>query len=298
VSLANTGKGFTMLLMNRLKKNSAFYAMAFIVFVFCMAQSQYTIANDDLNQLDKLLRSLGIPQSEASKKNDKIFNRILQAYSDVLESDDKETKELLTQWDNYLISVSHYSKTEYANALDTQVTDYRRAIADIENISKKTRAKRKNEYSSSWVDDLINHFGEEFVKKNKIAVNQSLLAISTADDEAFEKKLKDLIYIETMLFGSYKDYFGMFLDFYKEELDDNAQKKLGPRKIIAENFLALIDKVSLTSIHDKNVLRTLLADNKARQLNNEVFMFLKGHPVSHTLEFIRALEDFKKAIGN
>jgi hypothetical protein len=284
-----------MLLMNRLKKKGACYAMVLIAFVFCTAQ--HTIANDDLDQLDKLLQSFEIPHSEEeSKNNEKIFNRILQVYSDTLAFDDKETKELLSQWDNYLISVSHYSNTDYTNALNRQLTDYFKAITDIGDIIKRNKAKRKSEYSSTWVDDLVNHFGKEFIKKNKTAIKRSLLAFPSDDD--FERKLKDLIYIETMLFGSYKKYFGMFLNYYKEELDDNAQKKIESHKHIAEYFLRLIDKASFASMHNTTVLHNVLAENKARQLNDDVFTFLKNHPLSHTFGDFRALQDLRKITDN
>lgn len=127
-----------------------------------------------------------------------------------------------------------------------------------------------------------------------MAIKQSLLAFVTSD-EAFERKLKDLIYIEAMLFGSYKRYIGMFLTFYKEELDQNAQKKLEARKNIAESFLALIDKVSFTSMHNTTVLQNLLTENEARKLNDEIFSFLKNHALSHTFyDLRRVLEDLNK----
>jgi len=86
----------------------------------------------------------------------------------------------------------------------------------------------------------------------------------------------------------------MFSDFYSK-LDDQAKKKLEPRKNFADSFLKIIGDASLASMNNQNVLRTLLTENKARRLNDEVFLFLKGHPLSHTLD-LRASEDLKKAI--
>lgn len=242
--------------------------------------TQYTIADDDLDQLTKdikeTLQSLGIPQSEESKKNNLNLAGAIQAFSEALAAEDEETKEIFKQWENYIISVSHFSNTNYANAINKQLTDYYLAIADINNTLQENKAKRKSEYSSSWVDDLVNHFGIEFVKKNKAAIKYCLMAISFPD-ESFEYKLKDLIYKETMLFGSYKRYFGLFLAFYKEKLDQNAQNKIKAHKKIAENYLALIDKVSFASMHNTTVLQNILTENKARRLNDEVFTFLKSH---------------------
>lgn len=66
-----------------------------------------------------------------------------------------------------------------------------------------------------------------------MAIIQSMLAFANSN-EAVERKLKDLIYVEAMLFGSYKDYYGMFLTFYNEKLDASAQKKIEVHKKIAE----------------------------------------------------------------
>jgi hypothetical protein len=266
-----------------------------IAFVFCVAQN--TSANDELLQLNSLLVSLNMPQSEESKKNVERFARMLQAFGEVQGPDDKETKYLLMQWDDYLISTSYYSNTDHIAAIIMQLTDYYEAIADISSNIKKNNAKRKSEYSSSWVDDLVSRFGMEFVKKNKGVILQSWEAVFSFD-ETFEKNLKDLVYIETMLFGSYEDYFGMFLTFYKKELDQNAQEKMASYKKIAKYFLALIDKASFASIHNTTVLKRVLAENKARHLNEEVFQFFKNHPLAHTFEEPRALNDLRKVFEN
>ena len=180
--------------------------------------------------------------------------------------------------------------------MNKQVADYYKAIADINKIIEKNRDRSKKDYSSSWIDDLIGYFGIEFVKKNRDVIIQAIMAICLSDEENFEHKLKDLIYIEAMLFGSYKDYYGKFLYFYKEELGQNAQKKVESHKDIAENFLALIDKVSLTCIYNTAVLKNVLAENKARKLNDEVYTFLKAHPLSHTFGNSEALGDLEKVI--
>lgn len=180
------------------------------------------------------------------------------------------------------------------NDLDQLTKDIQESLRSLGiPASEEKNNRSKKDYSSSWVDDLVNHFGKEFIIKNKMAILESLLALVNSN-EAFERKLKDLIYVEAMLFGSYKDYYGMFLTFYNEKLDDSAQKKIEAHKKIAENFLALIDKVSLTSMHNTTVLRNILIENEARRLNNEVFTFLKAHPLSHTFRGSRPFEDLKK----
>lgn len=283
------------MLLHRLKKNSVCCVMILIVFVFCMAQ--HSTADNDLDQLTKdiqeSLRSLGIPASEESKKNELHLAGAIQAFGEALASEDQETRDILKKWENYIIRASHYSNNDHANAINKQLMDYYKAIADLGKVIEEKNNRSKKDYSSSWVDDLVNHFGKEFIIKNKMAILESLLALVNSN-EAFERKLKDLIYVEAMLFGSYKNYYGMFLTFYNEKLDDSAQKKIEAHKKIAENFLALIDKVSLTSMHNTTVLRNILIENEARRLNNEVFTFLKAHPLSHTFRGSRPFEDLKK----
>ena len=100
--------------------------------------------------------------------------------------------------------------------------------------------------------------GEGYIKNNKEAIISSLYAITTETN--YEKELKELVYTETILYGSYKKYIGMFLDFYKEKLNDEER----------------------------------LSENKALSLNKELLPFLKEHIQPHTLDLIRALKDLRK----
>ncbi len=277
------------------KKNVVYYVLLFFVFFFCIAKS--AIANNDFDQLDKLLQSLGMPQTEEGHKNEKHVAKILQAFKSTMESNDGQTKELLMKWENHIKSVSHFSNTDYANAINKQLIDYLKAISDIGSIITKNKDRQANEYSSSWIDDLTNNFGKNFVKNNRNMILDCYEAVIVSNED-FEKKLKDLIYMEAMLNGTYKNYFGMFLSFYNQELSDNERKIFETHKNIAESFLVIINKTPLTSIHNTTVLRKVLTENKARQLNEELYMFLNSHPLSHTFGDSRALEDLMKAIEN
>lgn len=287
-----------MLPINRLPKNGIFGITFLLFYAFCI--TQYAIANDSVDRLNqdiqKDIQSLILSQYRESKESKQYLTRAIRAFNETQKSDNEEVKKALRQWDDHIKSVSLYSNSDYVDALDKQLTDYYKAIDSLGKIISVTKANQKSRYSSSWADDLANHFGKEFIKKNKTAIKWSLMAIS-ASDKTLERKLKDLIYIETMLFGSYEDYFRKFLTFYNEKLDQNAQKNMEAHKNVAQSFLTLIDKVSLISMHNTTVLHITLSENKARQLNNEVFTFLKKHPLSHTFKDIaRLLEDLEKVI--
>lgn len=104
---------------------------------------------------------------------------------------------------------------------------------------------------------------------------------------------------EAILFESYKDYFGMFISFYEEKLDGKTQKKMSLRKKTADAILEFVNNgnASATSMQATNTLKRILAENKARQLNEEIYVFLKNHPLSYTFSGIKALMDFDKAFG-
>ncbi len=296
-NLVNTGKGFMMLRIFSPKNTVTCYLVFMLAFAYVFFTAQYTVANQDFDRLDNLLQSIGLMKSEEGQKNELYTFKILQAYGMVLKTNDEQTKELLLHWENYLIDVSHYSTADYTYGINRQIEAYKKAISGLSDNISTTRTKRKNEYSPSWVDDLTAHFGKEFLKKNEMAVNQSLMALLTYDED-FEKKLKDVVFLEAMLNGSYQDYLGMFLNFYKNKLNSNEKKKLELHREIAETFLAIISKTPLTSMHNTIVLKKAMDENKAQQLNDEIFKFLKNHHLSYTFVDLSVFDDFEKAMKN
>jgi hypothetical protein len=258
--------------------------------------SQYAAASNDLDEhVKKLYEALGnVPKADSSNSVATSIGRVLNLFNEVLESDNETTRTALKQWNNYTLTVLNYSNNEYLDAISEQQAGYHKAIAELTELVEKTKRIQKKEYSSSWVNDLVKHFGKIYLHQNKAAILWSLQAIYACDN-TFESSLKDLIYLETMLYGSYRKYFKSFLDFYREKLDTKAKQNLEGRKVAAESFLAIIDEVSFASMHEDTVLRKILAENKARQLNDEVFTFLKKHHLSHTFGDLRASEDLRKA---
>lgn len=271
--------------------------IAYITVFAFVCISQCAAASNDLDKhVRKLYRALGnVPKADSSNSVATSIGRAFNLFNDVLESDNEATRTTLKKWDNYALTVLNYSNKEYLDAISEQQAGYHKAIADINELIEKTKKIQKKEYSSAWVDDLVEHFGKNYLKQNKAAILWSLQAIFTCD-ETFESMLKNLIYTETMLYGSYRKYFNGFLDFYREKLDAKAKKNLEGRKVAAESFLAIIGEVSFASMHEDTVLRKILAVNKARQLNDEVYKFLKNHHLSNTFGDLRASEDFRKAI--
>ncbi len=61
-------------------------------------------------------------------------------------------------------------------------------------------------------------------------------AIISRDYHKYGKELKNLIYIEAMLYGSYREYFGMFIDYFNREIDDGPEKKYKQEKKLHKPF--------------------------------------------------------------
>lgn len=281
--------------LNSLVKSAIWSIGLIIVVGFSILQN--SIASNDIeHNYNKIKEALGnIPQPDDNEGNEAYIGRVFQIFSKTLESDDKETQLLLNRWNKYLISASHFSNADHQEAIESQQIEYFNAISDLNKRIEETNNFRK-EYSSSWVDDLLGKFGEEYVKKNRDAILDNFGAIIARSYHQYEKELQDLIYVETMLYGSYKDYFSMFLDFYNEKLDDHGRKKLMPREKAAVAFLELIQDVSFTHMHQTYVLRDKMEENRARKNNKDLFLFFREHPVSQNFDISKANNDLERAI--
>lgn len=139
------------------------------------------------------------------------------------------------------------------------------------------------------MDELIEQFGKAYILENKKAIYWSLEAIA-GSDKKIESTLKDLIYTEVMLFGSYRKYCEHFIDFYRDEIDETARKKIEPMIKFVDAFLRLIEKAPIQSIYKNTILLKLIAEDKAEQLNNDIFAFLKKNPLSYSFDYMRASE--------
>ena len=202
---------------------------------------------------DRLLKALGnLPLADQNADAQQKIANTLQAFSASLDSDEKETKDILQKWNNYLISINRCSNTEHFQVLKSQQNDYYQAIADLEAGIRKSNQLRKD-YSASWIDDLVNLFGKSYLKTNRDAILSNFMAIIQKDYHLYKKELKSLIYTEAMLYGSYRAYFKMFIDFNKEKLNADEQKRLASRVEVADAFLAVIDDVSMTSMHNRSL---------------------------------------------
>jgi hypothetical protein len=286
------------MLLNRIKKDSVFYISILTVCVLFMAQP--SAADDDLEQLSEemktSLRTLGIPQSEESNNNEQNLSKAIQAFGQALVSDDEETKEVVRQWDDYIVSVTDFTNDEHIAAIGAQKRAYLKALKDLNDRISEIDAVEK-QYTSAWIDDLKIRFGREFIIKNRRTILDNFGAIIAGSYHQYEEQLKNVIYAEEMLFGSYKKYFNLFLDFYNKEASYYGRRILDSRKQAAEAVLALINDVSYVGFYKTYALKENLAGNRAQKLNKELYLFFKGHEIYRNFDLSKACKDLNEAVG-
>ena len=223
-----------MNLTNKTKLYFFYSLILFISIILSFILIQPAFSNDTADVTDKnikqLLQSFEFQQSNDSLDDINNFNKALKAFCQSLKADD-EAALSLNKWNDYLIEITDFSNKSHVKAMQIQQTAYSNVLAAIEKRINQQKSNEK-EYSSSWIDDLTNRFGQDYIKEHQYSVKSSLRAIF-ASNVTHTKELKDLIYAEAMLLGSYKQYYELFLSFYNEKLDKISQKKMEPRKNLA-----------------------------------------------------------------
>ncbi|MGD9365698.1 MAG: hypothetical protein PVH87_08395 [Desulfobacteraceae bacterium] len=245
--------------------------------------------------MDRLMKALNnLPKSDQKADTKLDIANTLQAFAASLETEDKEVRSALKKWDDYLISINECSNAEHIQVLKSQQVDYYNAISNVEAGIQRAKQYRKA-YSPTWIEDIRNRFGKGFLKKNRDIILSNFQVIICRNYHIYEQELKNLIYTEAMLYGSYRKYFAMFIAFYKEKLNRQDQNRLASRVELAEAFLAVINDVSLTSMHNTLLFRERLYENKVKAQNEELFLFFKNHPISR-YHNSKAAKDLEKAI--
>ncbi len=248
----------------------------------------------NISKLYKALGNLAQPNNDQDMRQ--YFVQALTVFADAMAKEDEKIPALLNQWNDHLMQISYFSNDDYINAIGSQQADYYKAINDLNDLITKSNHNPKN-HSSKWIDDLNHKFGKNFIKANRDVILDNFRAVICRDYRSYEEGIKNLTYIEAMLYGSYKEYFGNFLDFYNQELSSEDKEKLSSRKDVAEAFLAIIDDVSFTQMYETNVLKEKMADISAQKQNKELFLFFKKLSASHNFDISKADKDLKKAVN-
>ncbi len=274
-----------------------FSHLLFLVVVICTFP-HFTVRGDTDKNLTKLLRDIReLQQANYGQIEKNNIPELIQAFTDTLEPDDQQIPELLDKWNDYLFRISRFSNEEYIVAIENQQLDYNGAVVKLNKRIEKTDTYRKG-YSSKWIDDLGDKFGKGFVADNREQILDNFGAIIARNYHLYADELKNLIFIEAMLYGSYKEYFGMFLDFYKKEMSTTGQKQLKQHKEAAESLLDLTRKASIAQMYERLGLTEKMEENRAKNYSEELFVFFKEHPLSKYFDISKASDDLDAAIHN
>ncbi len=182
-------------------------------------------------------------------------------------------------------------------AIKSLQIDYYKAISVLSSKIEETKKHREN-YSPAWVTDLVQLFGKDYIVNNRKAVYDNFGAIIGRSYHHYSKEMKELIYIETMLYGSYREYFSSFVEFYDEVLNADQKIKLKTRKDAAVNLLNLINQASYRQLYENEILFERMRDSRAKKHDKELFNFFKKHSLSKNFDVSKASDDLDAAIKN
>jgi hypothetical protein len=172
-----------------------------------------------------LLLSQVCLMAKVAFSNDEQSDDILQSFSNLFESAAKENKHLLNGWNDYLVKVLRHSNAEHIEVIGELTMDYANAFKSFNEKLGKERKKEKMQYTSNWLDRLVEHFGQDFVCKNKIAILLNLMmAFERNDEKKYAQDAKDILSKEMILYLAYEEYFDTFVNYYNN-LNKNDQKK-------------------------------------------------------------------------
>jgi len=147
---------------------------------------------------------------------------------------DKE-KETGDKWDVFIKERTRFSNTEYQTAIRKLKSEFDQSYANLDKCIRNTEEER-DKYSSSWLKDLQDLFGKEYIKKNMASIRFILLALPANSFLPCEDHLQEALYREYCYLEGAKDYVHEFLGF-SETLDKEGKKKLAGRIMASESYL-------------------------------------------------------------
>jgi hypothetical protein len=207
--------------------------------------------------------------------NDEQSDDILQSFSNLFESADKENKHLLNGWNDYLVKVLRHSNAEHIEVIGELTMDYANAFKSFNEKLGKERKKEKMQYTSNWLDRLVEHFGQDFVCKNKIAILLNLMmAFDRNDEKKYAQDAKDILSKEMILYLAYEEYFDTFVDYYNN-LNENDQKQIKNLKEVAEKYLSITKRSHFAPIYYGGHMRKKIDNNVMQKEHKALYDYFK-----------------------
>jgi len=198
-----------------------------------------------------------------------------QVFSNLMESTAKENKELLVGWNDYLIKVVGHSNADHLKVIEEFTKDYAKALKAIDEKYAKDREQDKMNYTSTWLDDVTERFGKEFVCNNITAIMMNMIiAFQRTDAKRYDQDANEIISKESILYLAYESYLNHFMDYYNQ-LSEKDRKKMNAWKVVAEKYLSITNRSHFAFTHYGRHLNNKMEENAMQKENNELYMYFK-----------------------
>lgn len=224
-------------------------------------------------QLVLLLVCFLVDVAYSKEENSSNFH---QAFSNLIESSSKENEHLLDGWNEYITKVLGYTNTEHLNVIEQFTLDYARSYNALDEKYEKNREQDKIQYTSEWLEDLVERFGRNFVCNNEKAIMINLmLAFNRCDAKKYDQNAKEIISKELVLYLAYERYLGAFMDYYNR-LSEKDQKKMRAWKEVAEKYLSIANRSHFSQTYYGRHMEKKIDDNMMQKENKELYMYFKN----------------------
>ncbi|MGD9217017.1 MAG: hypothetical protein PVJ84_19560 [Desulfobacteraceae bacterium] len=221
-----------------------------------------------------LLMSIFITNDVVSSKEKKSMN-FHHAFSTLIETGSKENKHLIEGWNEYIIKVLGHSNTEHLKVIEELTIDYAKAFKAFDEKYEIDLKHDTIQYTSKWLDQLVEQFGKNFVCNNKRVIMLNLMtAYDRSEGKKYDFEANKIISKELVLYLAYERYLEVFIDYYNQ-LNENDQKKMNAWKEVAEKYLSIAKRSHFAQIYYGSHMKYKIIDNAMQRENNELYMFFK-----------------------
>lgn len=204
----------------------------------------------------------------------------LKAFSNLTESASKENQHLLDGWNEYIIRVLGYSNAEHLNVIEQLTHDYAGSYNALNEKYEKDREQDKIQYTSEWLDDLVERFGKDFVCNSRRAILLNMMiAFDRRNAEKYDQDAKEIISKELVLYLAYERYLTVFIDYYNK-LSEEDREKMKAWKEVADKYLSITNRSHFAEIYYGRHMEKKIDDNVMQKENKELYTYFKNadHP--------------------
>ena len=211
------------------------------------------------------------PGFAESTKPSSLFNDLI----DLLEQNQKENKQLLLNWSDYLFKVKGHTNEEFLLVIENLTREYAQLYISLNKKIEDDREQDRKNYSSEWIEHLLRGFGEDFVRKNKIEILWNLMSVmNRVENKRYDPVAKELMYREALLYGSYREYFEAFLDYYGG-LKPNEKQQMETVKGVADRYLTLLKEHHFAHLYTMSASKDLMRENKLKRENGKLYAYCR-----------------------